>query len=228
MNIGITYICANNKIFANVYSFLNSNQANYQHWNCWRNIWKLRVAPKIKTFIWLLIQGRVKTYEYLYNMRLSPPDCYVFCGLVLETSDHLFRLCGKSQIVWNLIKQHSGLSIILNDPITNGDWLVLNHRRNSHQSASLVATTIWHIWRRGVTLSLCKKFQISLKLQNLLWNIFRILSFITMIANWWIFLFKTGLRWVRCVSSRLLLGMEKSVRVGLVSVWLTIILLSFV
>lgn len=119
----------NNKILAIIYNFLNSNHADDQHWNGWMNIWKLRVAPKIRTFIWLLIQGKIKTYEYLYRMKLGPSDCCVFYGLVLETTDHLFRLCRKSQIMWNLVKDQTGLTINLNDHISNGVKLDFNHQR---------------------------------------------------------------------------------------------------
>lgn len=72
-----------------------------QDWYGWSNIWKLNVAPRTKSFILLLIQGKIKTYDYLYPLNLGPPDFCVFCGLVLKTIDHLFRQYPISTIIWN-------------------------------------------------------------------------------------------------------------------------------
>lgn len=89
----------NNKILALVYNFLYNTHTDNQHWNGWRNIWKLKVALRVKTFIWLMLQGNIKTYDFLYQMNLSPLEFCVLYRLITETVDHLFRSCTRSQIM---------------------------------------------------------------------------------------------------------------------------------
>lgn len=101
------------------------------------------MAPKSKTFIWFLLDGKVKTYDYLYRINLGPHENCVLCGLVPETVDHLFRTCNKSQFVWNSVQDLSGMNFALHDHIANGTWLDYLQQENSKQSASLIAATIW-------------------------------------------------------------------------------------
>lgn len=93
------------KISAFVNYFLNNYQADTYQWDGCKNVWRLNVAPKTKTFIWILLQNKVKTYDYLYHMNLGPHDPCILCGLVVETSNHLLRLCAKSQYVWNIVQE---------------------------------------------------------------------------------------------------------------------------
>lgn len=84
-----------NKISASIYNLLNSNNTDNQHRPSWSNIWKLNVAPKVKSFTWLLIHDKIKTYDYLYHLNLGPLDPCVLCGLASKTADHLFNQCSK-------------------------------------------------------------------------------------------------------------------------------------
>lgn len=101
-----------NKLLSNIYKFLNSKHMEDQDWYGWSNIWKLNVAPRTKSFIQLLIQGKIKTYDYLYHLNLGPADFCVFCGLVLETTNHLFRQCSISTRIWKMVEVLVDIKII--------------------------------------------------------------------------------------------------------------------
>lgn len=132
---------------SNVYSFLNNKNSERLDWNGWSNIWKLRVALKVKTFIWLLNHGKLKTYEFLYKMNLGPPDPCIFCGLVLESADHLFKLCHFSIKIWNLVASLAHIDTNLVDLVKSGLWLDLHSQGNSVFLASIIAATLWQIWK---------------------------------------------------------------------------------
>lgn len=60
------------KLSSNIYKFLNKSPEVDQQWCGWSNICKLNVAPKTKTFIWMLMHDKIKTYKYLYCLNLGP------------------------------------------------------------------------------------------------------------------------------------------------------------
>lgn len=49
-----------------IYSHLSNLAVQQDHWDGWANIWRLRIAPRAKHFIWLLFHNGVKTFDYLY------------------------------------------------------------------------------------------------------------------------------------------------------------------
>lgn len=56
-------------------------------------------------FIWLMLKGKTKTYDYLFSLNLGPQTSCVFCGLKWKIAEHLFNTCPKSQLIWNQVCQ---------------------------------------------------------------------------------------------------------------------------
>lgn len=134
-----------NKLSCNIYKFLTCNNAGVQGWSGWTNIWKLNIVSRAITFVWLLNHGKIKTYEYLYHLNLGPPDPCVFCGLALEVSDHLFRLCHISLRIWRMVESLANIKTNLAELLTSGQWLDFFHDGNSKFVASIIAATLWQI-----------------------------------------------------------------------------------
>ncbi|KAJ0986340.1 hypothetical protein J5N97_004696 [Dioscorea zingiberensis] len=59
-------------------------------WNGWKKIWKLRVIPKIKLFLWKFFHGRLPTIHYLSSIGIGLTDLCPLCKLFPETANHLF------------------------------------------------------------------------------------------------------------------------------------------
>ncbi|XP_039119691.1 uncharacterized protein LOC120255989 [Dioscorea cayenensis subsp. rotundata] len=135
-----------NRLSSNIYKFLNKNSLVDQQWCGWSNIWKLAIAPKAKSFIWLLMHGKLKTYDYLYRLNLGPPDPCVFCGLTLESSNHLFRLCNFSIRIWQMVESLTNCKPLFLNALDTGEWLDFNVHGNSKSLASITAATLWQIW----------------------------------------------------------------------------------
>lgn len=60
------------RIPSKIYSHLNSNAAHCENWCGWDKLWRLKVAPRIKHFMWLMFKGKIKTYNYLHSLNLGP------------------------------------------------------------------------------------------------------------------------------------------------------------
>lgn len=60
-----------------VYDYLNA--CTTENWSCWHHIWRLRVIPRIKIFIWKLAHGKLPTGAYLYDLNIGPHSMSKFC-----------------------------------------------------------------------------------------------------------------------------------------------------
>ena len=76
--------------------------------------------PWVKSFIWLVVQGKVKTYDYLNVINLGPFNPCVFCGLVTETAEHIFNSYPKTQGMWALVAQITGKDITFDNQMCDG------------------------------------------------------------------------------------------------------------
>lgn len=94
----------------------------------WSFVWKLHIPPKLKTFIWTLVRGRLMTNGQRITRGMNGSSTCPNCEHHWEDQQHLFRFCTTSQNIWNsvlpttsLIQSNSnfdGSSIIL--PVAMG------------------------------------------------------------------------------------------------------------
>ena len=67
-----------------------------------RKIWKGRVPPKIKIFMWLMANDAILTKDNLIKRKwVGNPKCY-FCDLD-ESINHLFFTCPVAKVIWGVI-----------------------------------------------------------------------------------------------------------------------------
>jgi len=154
-NSHITYTQGNNwiwfpkskgtKLFVMVYSHFNQAKNVQDHWNGWNKIWHLRVAPRVKHFLWLMFHNAVKTKEYLYKLKLGPQDSCSLCNLTTETIEHLFLGCGKIQKIWNNIRLIIRKSIVFPEGISFGYWLIQDLSGNDLFTCLVITATVWFI-----------------------------------------------------------------------------------
>ncbi|CAA7057126.1 unnamed protein product [Microthlaspi erraticum] len=81
---------------------LDPSQQQQQHSINWRtDIWQAIISPKMKVFLWKIVQEALPTGENLLNRGLMDTPCCTHCG-ELETTDHLFFQCRFAKEVWTL------------------------------------------------------------------------------------------------------------------------------
>lgn len=65
-----------------VYNFFNQCQIyNSSSWNGRHIIWSLHASPRVITFLWRLLDGRIPTFSYYYKQNIGHPVFCPFCDL---------------------------------------------------------------------------------------------------------------------------------------------------
>ena len=70
--------------------------------NWWTDVWSIRASPKLKVFLWSVMQNALPTGDNLQRRNINQNVSCHRCGQH-ETSLHLFFQCSFSQNVWSLI-----------------------------------------------------------------------------------------------------------------------------
>jgi ribonuclease HI len=89
----------------------------------WNRIWKLHVPERVKTFMWLMLHGRLLTNSLKSKMRLCHAMC-TFCGDVEETILHVLRDCPRAMAVWRCVVTMTDSASFFMSEIDN--WIQLN------------------------------------------------------------------------------------------------------
>ncbi|WOL19372.1 ribonuclease H protein [Canna indica] len=67
----------------------------------WKLLWSLDVLPKIKIFVWKLVQDRLPTFVWLANKSKIEPHCCYVCGKNQDDTNHIFFECTMAVNLWN-------------------------------------------------------------------------------------------------------------------------------
>lgn len=102
------------------------NDPNEVHEGPWGELWTQRVPNKMKTFLWLVIHGRILSNNERFRRGLTVDDRCPCCRAEVETIKHTIRGCKHVEVVWRRITppvefhQHRRLEF--------QDWLSRNLR----------------------------------------------------------------------------------------------------
>ncbi|XP_074278455.1 uncharacterized protein LOC141602045 [Silene latifolia] len=117
----------------------------------WRHLWKLRLHPCCKVFIWKLMHNALPTKDLLIKKGLQLPSYCVLCNRYPETADHLFRHCETTQRIWR--SGELGLRASINQQIALQKWMsdfviyfLKNDRGSSQYCTTMFCSTLWAIW----------------------------------------------------------------------------------
>lgn len=119
--------------------------------NLWKVIWRVKVPPKIRHFLWSTPHNAIAIIVELFRRRSSPiPTCPI-CHCQDETTEHLSLLCPWVETIWfggplNYKVDRWGISNWVQwlhyvftsnlGSTMNGDWVQV-----------YVATSCWYIWK---------------------------------------------------------------------------------
>lgn len=118
------------------------------HWN-W--IWKSKIPPKIKVFLWKINHRIIPTKFFLSRrgLNLNSLACS-WCNHIPEHIEHLFWECPLATTLWAILFQWTGI----NSFRMPNDIFCLNHLFMQKQGDSLnkfwpifVSSILWTIWR---------------------------------------------------------------------------------
>jgi hypothetical protein len=69
------------------------------------SIWHWKIQLKVKLFIWLVVEGRILTWDSLQSRGWEGPSRCSLCKNGIETISHLFISCPFSVAVWDLVRK---------------------------------------------------------------------------------------------------------------------------
>ncbi|XP_057800154.1 uncharacterized protein LOC131015749 [Salvia miltiorrhiza] len=118
----------------------------------WQMIWKAPTPPKVITTVWKALRGRLATCENLMKRRViaqnSEAKC-AFCKTEIETSEHIFFSCSKTEEIWKFlllwIGKQTALSIKMKDHFLA--FINLGSKEDLRFLLGSWMCTIWCIWK---------------------------------------------------------------------------------
>jgi len=84
----------------------------------WEKIWTQNLWPKVSTFLWLVSQRNILTWDYICKCGYEGPSICVLCYKEEETNEHLLGSFSFEMTLWDTgdvtFKQsnHDGTSVI--------------------------------------------------------------------------------------------------------------------
>ncbi|GKV17362.1 hypothetical protein SLEP1_g27876 [Rubroshorea leprosula] len=122
------------------------------HWTQmedWSWIWNICTIPKIKYFLWLVMHGRILTFDTLAQWGVVSDNRCPRCRNGPETLTHIFRECQYAALFWNSIIPQSISTY--NQNLDFKSWIKVNVGvHNSPPSSSTWPTVfsyaVWSIW----------------------------------------------------------------------------------
>ncbi|XP_031091127.1 uncharacterized protein LOC115996126 [Ipomoea triloba] len=108
----------------------------------WANLWKLKVHPKVKSFMWQACSSCLPTTDLL---RIKKVNCIADCPLCHQADEsifHLFAQCPFALQCWHL----SSIQISYSGVPSIGEWLTNNMKQFDKHSCCLMLTICWYIW----------------------------------------------------------------------------------
>ncbi|CAA7020228.1 unnamed protein product [Microthlaspi erraticum] len=110
----------------------NEDPQHHQHllhinWNS--DIWLTKISPKIKVFLWKILQKALPIGKNLINRGILKSSYCIHCG-DLETTNHLFFHCVFAREVWNLAPFSTAINPLQIQDFTttlttSKDWICL-------------------------------------------------------------------------------------------------------
>ncbi|KAJ4792133.1 RNA-directed DNA polymerase (reverse transcriptase)-related family protein [Rhynchospora pubera] len=76
-------------------------------------LWKVKSPPRVKVFLWILLQDRLLTQQNLIVRGWPCPTSCPCCNTsLMETTDHLFLHCQYATSIWSLVQTHYRLPFL--------------------------------------------------------------------------------------------------------------------
>ncbi|CAH9080424.1 unnamed protein product [Cuscuta epithymum] len=113
-----------------------------QGWVGWTAVWRFRVPPKVKVFIWQLASGILSTVEFLKRRHIPIVGSCLICNREEESTTHLFLECQASKEV---LKAAGYISLLQVSPVE--EWLQQVFSRLDEEGISKVIMLLWSIWK---------------------------------------------------------------------------------
>jgi hypothetical protein len=89
-----------------------------------KDVWRMKVPPRIRVFLWQLIRGRLPSCEQVAKRHGPSDGLCALCGEI-EDCNHIFFSCHLARFMWAGVRELLGCNW---NPAGAGDFVALAHR----------------------------------------------------------------------------------------------------
>lgn len=129
---------------ASVYGALISDGVIHANRKAYHSLWKLKVNPKVKCFLWKFLHGALPTREFLFRRHMGDSNSCQICGAVSEDILHALFTCPVAAAVWRFFFQF--FPRIRPSVFSIRSFWNLICDASETSAASIAAFTAWSIW----------------------------------------------------------------------------------
>lgn len=115
----------------------------------WKLIWRLKVPPRVKHFLWRALRNALATKENLFSRKCARNPLCDYCGTEVESIEHIFFRCEWTNEVWG------NCGIIFPDRIRSivslKQWILSLHSAfgsSFFEKLGIIAQLCWAIWKQ--------------------------------------------------------------------------------
>lgn len=113
------------------------------HCTGWKNIWHLKLPPKVKVFVWRFFRNAVPVRRRLSSKGVRVPITCPMCTTDIEHMVHLFYDCSFAVGCWN----HIGLMYDWSQTEFAPEWLIQKLSTATNEEKVKICVVLWGIWR---------------------------------------------------------------------------------
>jgi len=106
-------------------------------------IWKSMVPPRVKMFMWVLMQRKIQCRQVLLKKRIVDSAICEICSLQIESPEHIIHGCSIGREVWTRLRLQSMLTSNVSEM-----HLVSNRSPSPiPELPTFLSLVCWHIWK---------------------------------------------------------------------------------
>jgi hypothetical protein len=134
------------------YRDIINNEATLLHHRLpgdWNSIWKLKLPPKIKNFLWRVCRACLPTRVILHSRGVACPTSFVFCNEFDEDGKHLFFECSKSMGYWQRAGMWKVIQQLWSPAISCVELIFGLLQKLDKTQKQQFGVILWSIWKGG-------------------------------------------------------------------------------
>ncbi|KAF7837677.1 hypothetical protein G2W53_006159 [Senna tora] len=128
-----------------------TSRSREQDSKLWNSIWKAKVQPKVRNFIWKLCKNAIPVRDNLARRKMKVDNQCPICLKEIETTEHCFIFCEKAKAIWfgSLFQwanpNEANLSIV--DWIEDRILFLSNATEDAERFCAYFFNLLWALWK---------------------------------------------------------------------------------
>lgn len=112
--------------------------------NAWKDVLKLKVAPKVRVFWWRVLHGFLPARQVLWRKHIEPIACCEVCGAQEESIMHTLVGCTVAKEVWRQVREATDVKLPTLHPLTWASDLMTG--MCSEKETAIILCGMWALW----------------------------------------------------------------------------------